>query len=126
MMPLIALGGAIGAAARWLLSLWFPAPAGAIPWGTLGINVAGSFTLGLLARYFMTHSVSPAIVAALTVGLCGGFTTFSAFSGDTLRLIQGGHWGRAGVYVVGSVTLSLLAVVLGDWVGKLGQGPEWG
>ena len=86
MLFLIALGGALGTAARWQLSHWFPTPAGGIPWVTLGINVVGSFILGLLARYFLTHATSPAVVAAMTVGLCGGFTTFSAFSGDTLRL----------------------------------------
>jgi CrcB protein len=122
MMALVALGGALGTVLRWMLSLWFPTPPGGIPWSTLGINVAGSFILGLLARYFMTHSVSPAVVAALTVGLCGGFTTFSAFSGDTLRLIQGGQWGKAGIYVLGSVMLSLVAVGLGDWVGRAVRG----
>ena len=126
MLFLIALGGALGTAARWQLSHWFPTPAGGIPWVTLGINVVGSFILGLLARYFLTHATSPAVVAAMTVGLCGGFTTFSAFSGDTLRLMQGGQWGRAGVYVVGSVMLSLIAVAFGDWVGRMGQGPELG
>ena len=118
MILLIALGGAVGTLARWGLMVLFPTPVGGVPWVTLGINVAGSFVLGLLARYFITHSVSPATVAAMTVGLCGGFTTFSTFSGDTLRLIQGGQWGRAGMYVIGSVAISLLAVAAGDWVGR--------
>lgn len=118
MILLIALGGALGTLARWWLMVLFPTPVGGIAWSTLGINVIGSFVLGLLARYFITHSVSPATVAALTVGLCGGFTTFATFSGDTLRLVQGGHWGRAGVYVLGSVTLSLIAIAAGDWVGR--------
>lgn len=119
MILLIAIGGALGTLARWWLSVLFPTPVDSIPWSTLGINVVGSFLLGVLARYFITHSVPPATVAALTVGLCGGFTTFSSFSGDTLRLIQGGQWGRAGVYVLGSVALSLLAVAAGDWVGRV-------
>jgi CrcB protein len=121
MIWLVALGGALGTVARWLLSSWFPAPTGGVPWVTLGINVAGSFLLGFLTRYFVAQGAAPMLVTALTVGVCGGFTTFSAFSGDALRLIQEGHWGKAAVYVLGSVTLSLAAVALGDWVGRAGR-----
>jgi CrcB protein len=115
---LIAAGGAVGTAARWWLMVLFPTPVGGIPWVTLGINVAGSFVLGFLARTFMTHTISPGAVAALTVGVCGGFTTFSAYSADTLRLIQSAQWGRAATYALGSVALSLVAVAWGEWTAR--------
>jgi CrcB protein len=121
MILLVALGGAVGTLARWWLTVLFPVPVGGVPWITLGINVAGSFALGVLARVFITHVASPTTVVALTVGVCGGFTTFSTFSADTLRLIHGGHWGKAGLYVLGSVALSLAAVALGDWTGRAAQ-----
>lgn len=115
MIAFIAVGGAVGSVIRWWLMTLFPVPVGEIPWITVAINVAGSFILGFLARIFMTHSQSPALVAALTVGFCGGFTTFSAFSADTLRLIQGGNWGRAALYVMVSVLLALGGIALGEW-----------
>jgi fluoride exporter len=114
MILLIALGGAVGTVARWWLTTMFPVPAGSVPWVTLAINVVGAFVLGFLARTFAVHATSPSIVAALTVGVCGGFTTFSAFSADTLRLIQAGNVGRASFYVVGSVLLSLVAIAAGE------------
>lgn len=96
----------------------FPTPVGGIPWVTLGINVAGSFVLGFLARVFVTHTVSPSIVAALTVGVCGGFTTFSTYSADTLRLMDNAQWGRAATYALGSLALSLVAVAWGEWTAR--------
>ena len=118
MLFLIALGGALGTAARWQLSHWFPTPAGGIPWVTLGINVVGSFILGLLARYFLTHATSPAVVAAMTVGLCGGFTTFSAFSWETLALLQNGEMARAGMNVIANVTACIIAAAAGVWLAR--------
>lgn len=118
MILLIAAGGAVGTAARWWLMTLYPTPVGGIPWVTLGINVGGSFILGFLARTFVAHAASPATVAALTVGICGGFTTFSTYSADTLRLIQGDQWGRAAIYALGSVALSLAAVAWGEWTAR--------
>lgn len=108
---LIAIGGSIGTVARWGLAQLTPVHPGSIPWVTLGINVSGSFLLGFLVRLFasMTPAPSPSVVAALTVGLCGGFTTFSAYSGETWQLLEGGHWGRATGYALASVVLSIAA-----------------
>ncbi len=112
---LVALGGALGAGLRHMSLLAWPGP-----WGTLAINVAGSFLIGLLAVPFLlsdrgAHPFAPLVVT----GVLGGFTTFSAFSLDTLRLIEGGRIGAAVYYVGGSVALSLGACALGLWLGRL-------
>ena len=113
--PLVALGGAIGAALRYLTTLLWPAP-----WGVLAINVAGSFAIGVLAVPLLLSERGPHMLAPfLVTGVLGGFTTFSAFSLDTLRLVEGGRIGAALLYVGGSVGLSLLSCALGLWMGRL-------
>ncbi|WP_210529071.1 fluoride efflux transporter FluC [Rubellimicrobium arenae] len=114
-LPSVALGGALGASLRYLLLLAWPAP-----WGTLAINLAGSFLIGLLAVPLLASGRDPHPLAPLLVtGVLGGFTTFSAFSLDTLRLIEGGRTAAALAYVVGSVGSALLACALGLWLGRL-------
>jgi CrcB protein len=108
-LPLVALGGALGAVLRFLATLVWPAP-----WGVLAINVLGSFLIGVLAVW-----LPPRAALFLVTGVLGGFTTFSAFSLDALRLIEGGRLGTAALYVGGSVALSLLACGLGLWIGRL-------
>ena len=108
-LPLVALGGALGAVLRYFVLLLWPAP-----WGVLAVNVAGSFVIGLLAE-----RLPPPLALFLITGVLGGFTTFSAFSLDALRLIEGGRPGTAALYVGGSVALSLLACGLGLWIGRL-------
>ena len=112
----VALGGAIGSALRYLLGLALPRAGIVVPWGTLLVNVAGAFALGWLLRALPASAVSPASPAlrlALTVGLCGGFTTFSAFSVETLALLEAGATARALLYVAASVLLSVAAA----WAG---------
>lgn len=106
---LASLGGAIGSGLRAAVGLWLP-----FPWGTFAVNVLGSFAIGLLAVPLLMaergpHPVAPFVVA----GVLGGFTTFSAFSLDTLRLIEAGRIGLALLYVGASVALSLLAGAFG-------------
>ncbi len=119
----IALGSAIGGMLRYLLGGWIQRAAGhGFPLGTLVINVSGSLALGLLLRW-ASHppTLNPDLRAFLTVGLCGGFTTFSTFSAESITLMQDGQWGKAMTYVLLSVTLSLAATAagfgLGDRVG---------
>ena len=88
------------------------------PWGTLLINVLGSFVIGLFGALTGSRgavSVPPDIRVFVMVGICGGFTTFSSFSLQTLELLQSGEILSAGSYILGSVVLCLLAV----WVGAL-------
>lgn len=111
---MIALGGAVGSVARYLLGSVVQRTAGlAFPIGTLAVNVTGSFVAGFLLRYFMNVQTHPSLRAALIVGFCGGFTTFSAFSTETLGLFEGGEYARAALYVAASFALSLMAVFAG-------------
>jgi CrcB protein len=77
------------------------------------VNVSGCFLIGILLRQFLNMQVSPELRAFLIVGFCGGFTTFSTFSGETLGLIEGGEYGRATTYVALSVGLCLIATFAG-------------
>ena len=110
----VALGSAVGGASRFALSNFIQQRAGVFPVGTLVVNVTGSLALGFLMRYALgSTSVSPETRALLTTGFCGGYTTFSAFSYETIALIQNGDYRRAGTYVVASVVLSIAATFLG-------------
>jgi CrcB protein len=115
MLWYIAVGSAIGGVSRYLVGgLSQRLAGGTFPTGTLLINVTGSFLLGLILRYGVeTSTLTPEIRAFLTVGFCGGFTTFSAFSYETVALAEDGDWTRAALYVALSVGLSLIATFLG-------------
>lgn len=124
MLIWIALGGALGALARFGLSGWVQGgTAGTFPWGTLAVNVLGCFLLGFAFRVLQLSALSPALRGAVTVGFLGAFTTFSTFSLEALVLIQEERWGRAAGYVGGSVALGLAAVVAGVWIAAALQRP---
>ena len=111
----IALGGALGSVGRFLLAGWIGRQMGAnFPWGTLAVNVIGGLAVGLLFELMaQSWSVSPAIRAFLIVGVLGGFTTFSAFSLETVLLFERGELPAAMAYIVASVVLSVGAVWCG-------------
>jgi CrcB protein len=115
MLWYIAAGSAIGGVSRYLLGGLIQRLAGGpFPLGTLVINVTGSLLIGFLLRYSLdTGAVSPEVRALMTIGFCGGYTTFSTFSWETVALVEGGDWGRAALYVSASVLLSLLGTVAG-------------
>lgn len=118
----IALGGALGSVARHLCALAGIALLGPpFPWGTLGVNVTGSFLIGLYAaltgpdgRIFAT----PALRQGVMVGFCGGFTTFSVFSLESIRLLEAGQWVLGLGYVGISAATWLPAAWLGDRLGQ--------
>jgi fluoride exporter len=111
---LIAVGGAAGSLLRYLVGGAVQRmSAGGFPVGTMFVNVSGCFLIGILLRQFLNMQVSPELRAFLIVGFCGGFTTFSTFSAETLGLIEGGEYGRASGYVVLSVVLCLAATFTG-------------
>jgi len=115
---LVALGSALGGAARFLLAGWVGARLGeSFPWGTVLVNVLGSALIGALAA--QEEMLSPEARQFLMVGVLGGFTTFSSFSLQTLRLAQDGDWVRAAGNVLGSVALCLAAVAVGYRVARL-------
>ena len=113
----VALGGALGTTARyWLSTVVARAFGETFPWGTLVINVTGSFVIGFFGaltgpdgRLFASSTVRQFVM----VGICGGYTTFSAFSLQTLNLANDGEWARAGANIGLSVLLCLIAV----WAG---------
>jgi fluoride exporter len=114
----VALGGAAGSVARALAGLALP---GRALVATLFVNVAGSLLIGwLMARYGQVETASAATWRGLLVtGFCGGFTTFSTFSWQTLEQLQKGQWLTAAGNVLGSVALCLLAVWVGYRVGRV-------
>ena len=114
---LVALGGALGRAARYLCSLGLSRWLGeTFPWGTLCVNVVGSFVIGF---YFILTAPNGRLLVSsdwrifVTVGICGGFTTFSSFSLQTLLLLRDGELLLAGLNAFGSFTLCMAAVWLG-------------
>jgi len=116
----IALGSALGGVIRYLLGGWIQGRAGpGFPVGTLVINVTGSFLLGFLYRYAAeSAAITPELRAMLTIGICGGYTTFSTFSYETVRLLEDGELGRASLYVALSVAVSVGAAMLGVVAGR--------
>jgi CrcB protein len=115
MLWYIAIGSALGGVGRYLVGGLVQRAAGAgFPAGTLVVNVTGSFLLGLFLRYGLeTPTLTPEMRAFLTIGFCGGYTTFSTFSYETVALLEDGQWGRAALYAAASLVLSLGATLLG-------------
>jgi fluoride exporter len=118
----VALGGALGSVARYWIAILVAAATGPrFPWGTLLINIGGSFVIGWFGSWTGPNGpldVPPDIRIFVMVGICGGFTTFSSFSLQTLELLQAGEIVSAGAYIVGSVILCLLGVWAGVVVGR--------
>lgn len=115
----IAIGGALGSVGRyWLSGVVARSFGETFPWGTLLVNVTGSFAIGFFATLTAPEGrwlVNPTGRQFFMLGICGGYTTFSSFSLQTLNLAEDGEWLQAGANIVGSVVLCLVAV----WVGHL-------
>ena len=113
----VAIGSALGGVGRfWLSGVVARAFGESFPWGTLIVNVSGSFVIGFIAtisdpegRLFLSSTSRQ----FLMTGICGGYTTFSSLSLQTLNLVQDGQWAAAGANIAGSVILCLAAVWLG-------------
>lgn len=113
----VSLGGAIGTAARfWISGLLAQRYGETFPFGTMVVNVTGSLLIGMFFELTSPDGrlvVSPTWRAFVTIGICGGYTTFSSFSLQTFALLQDGEWLRAAVNVIGSFLFCLGAVWLG-------------
>jgi CrcB protein len=114
-VALVAAGGAAGCVVRYLVGVATLGVAGALPWGTLGVNVAGSFLLGVLVGALPPEHAGRLLFGT---GFCGGFTTFSTFSVEAVALVGQGAHGRASAYLAASVALSVLAAAAGAAVGR--------
>jgi fluoride exporter len=107
-------GGMIGAPARYLTDRLVQARHDSVfPWGTFAVNMAGSFVLGFLLGAQRHLGLPPVLFALLGTGFCGGLTTFSTFGYETLRLLEDGAIGEAGVNVIGSLAVGVLFAWLG-------------
>lgn len=114
-VALVAAGGAAGCAARYLVTQAAQPWAAAFPWGTFGINVAGSFLLGALVGALPPGHAGRLL---LGTGFCGGFTTFSTFSTEVVALVERGAAARAVGYAGGSVAAGVAAAALGAALGR--------
>ena len=121
-MKLIYLGlfGGMGCVARYMVSGWMYQFAGrSLPYGTLAVNVIGSLILGLIMEGSLRSTLlSPEIRIGLTVGFMGGFTTFSTFSYETVRLLEEGSLFAAGANILLNVILCISAAVLGIFLAR--------
>ena len=111
---LVVLGGGIGAGSRYLLGDWLHGHLGnGFPWGTFAVNALGSLMIGLVFGLAQRGSLPPAATLFLAVGVLGGFTTFSAFSYETMRLLANGSVGASFLNVAGQFAVGLVAVYAG-------------
>ena len=108
---LIFVAGGCGSVLRYLVGL--AVPSALFPLATFGVNAVGSFTIGLFSALAARFGWSEGVRLALTVGLCGGFTTFSTFSREALDLVTAGRWCAFSLYVAGSIILGIAAAALG-------------
>src|SRR5215831_1425010 len=114
-LVLVCVGGAFGSGARYLLSGWVMQRLGSgFPWGTLCVNVVGSFLIGAIMRIAGTTTwISPTTQLTLTVGILGGFTTYSSFNYEVIASLEQGAWLVAGANLLGTVIACLAAGFLG-------------
>ncbi len=119
----VVLGSALGGMARYALSGFIARRIGEIfPWGTLLVNISGSFVIGIAAAVIAPGGPLPGDLTVrqlVMIGMCGGYTTFSSFSLQTLTLAREGDWRRALGNIVGSVALCIIAVWAGFALGAL-------
>lgn len=113
---LVMIGGALGTLARYLISVLALPISGNLPWGTILINIVGSFVIGFFGTLTLASGrfpMSEPMRLFVMVGVCGGFTTFSSFSLQTLDLLRSGETLRAAINIVASVVLCVTAVAVG-------------
>ena len=119
-VAMVALGGGAGAVLRFWSVTWIARMLGAGYLGTAFVNIAGSFAMGILAVLLLERfpDALGRLAPFLMTGVLGGFTTFSAFSLDTLFLIERGRWMIASGYILGSVVLSIMGLALGFYLAR--------
>jgi CrcB protein len=118
---LVGLGSALGGMARYGAGLFAArfTGLGAFPLATFAVNILGCFLLGFLGGYFAKNGADAKLALLATTGFCGGFTTFSTFSRETLALFANDFYALGVFYVISSVILGLIAVAAGFWLSNL-------
>ena len=118
-LALVCLGGAVGSGARYLVAVGAARWIGPdFPWGTLLVNLAGAFTIGLVQQLAAGRLLSESSRLLLSTGLMGGLTTYSAFSYETVRLAQLGAWRAASLNVIVTTVLCLMLCAAGMMLGR--------
>jgi len=113
----VGVGGGLGALARYYIAGAIQSATTAFPWGIFVVNISGGLLMGLIVEASaLKLNLSPDLRAFLTVGILGGYTTFSTFSLDSALLLQKGAYLQAAAYMIGSVVLSVLALFAGLWL----------
>ncbi len=113
----VGVGGGLGALARYYIAGWVQPPGAEFNWGIFVVNITGGLLMGMIVEASALRlNLSPELRSFLTVGILGGYTTFSTFSLDSALMLQKGQYGLASAYVIGSVVLSILALFAGLWI----------
>ncbi len=113
----VGVGGGLGALARYYIAGWVQPAGAAFNWGIFVVNITGGLLTGMIVEAgALKLNLSPELRSFLTVGILGGYTTFSTFSLDSVLLLQRGEYAQAAFYVIGSVALSILALFAGLWI----------
>ena len=114
----VGLGGAVGSIARYHVGRFAQARASSFPWGTLAVNVLGCFVISVLAQLALRGRIDETMRVGIGIGLVGGFTTYSTFNQETITFIEGGQWGRAGLYLAVTLVGGLVLGAAGWLVGR--------
>ena len=112
---LVGAGGFIGAVCRYGMSSLTKSFSGSFPWGTLLVNFIGSFCIGMVFQMTLKWNVDERVAGMVMLGILGGFTTFSTFSLETLRFLEGGNI----AFALLNILLSVVACVFAAWLGRL-------
>jgi CrcB protein len=115
----VGVGGGLGALARYFIASAIQPDGAVFNWGIFIVNITGGLLMGLIVESSaLKLNLPPDVRAFLTVGILGGYTTFSTFSLDSALLLQRGQYGVAAAYILGSVILSILALFAGLWIAR--------